>query len=110
MTSAFVNGMSTAAFSAAAAGRSSRISRPAPAFSSAAATALRRAVEVIVAPVTASTLTRCVRTISPGMLFTARSPMPGVSECFVTRTALMRSAETSTSTATSPFLPWAEAA
>ena len=82
----------------------------APAFSSAFETAALMASDVMVAPETTSTFGDWAATMAAGSASVASDPMPGVSVLFTMRTASMRFAETSTSTATSPFLPVAEPA
>ena len=107
ITSALVLKSAAAALSAPAFGavRNS----DAPAFLRASATAFLMAAELIVAPPTASTAAVWAESMAAGSSLTARSPMPGVSECFTISIFSILSAETVTRTVMSALRPWAVA-
>ena len=108
ITSALVLKSAAAALSAPAFGAVRNLS-DAPAFLRVSATAFLMASELIVAPPTASTAAVWAESMAAGSSLTARSPMPGVSECFTISIFSILSAETVTRTVTSALRPWAVA-
>ena len=79
-----------------------RVAGSTPACFTQSATALRIAVDVIVAPVKASMLGDCASTILEGRISAALEPIPSVSVCLTMFTFSMRSFENVTSTTTGP--------
>ena len=82
-----------------------RASTSPPASVMAAATAVRMALLVLVAPLTVSTPRDWLSTMALGMRSRAGAAMLSVSDCSVTTTLVMALSLTVTSTVTGPLLP-----